>query len=158
MCFTRSITQDLNHFFTSHTMKLYSINLLLVASQQEEQSFLIHRQLLYILCTISWLAPKSPISTQYVFSLCQFWYLHIYSIVFFFNCKQSIYYKSGLKTRRTVLAYSLPTLVHFVYNKLTMILTPKSPISTQYVFSLYQLTPFISMREQRCTWETPVPV
>ena len=71
-------------YLYSILFQLQSINLLLVASKRKEQSFLIHCQLLYILCTTSWLAIMSHTSTQYVFSLCQFWYLPIYlcSILF----------------------------------------------------------------------------
>ena len=52
--------------------KLQSINLLLAASKQEEQSFPTYYQLLYILCTTSWLATIGPQTTRYVFSLHQF--------------------------------------------------------------------------------------
>ena len=64
-------------------LPIHSIYLLLAFSNQEQQSFLLHSQLLSILFMIHWLPLKSQTSAPYVFSLYQFWYVHIglYTII-----------------------------------------------------------------------------
>ena len=60
-------------------LPIHSIYLLLAFSKQEQQSFHLPSQLLSILFMIRWLLLKSQTSAPYVFSLYQFWYVHLVS-------------------------------------------------------------------------------
>ena len=69
-----------------------SIYLHLVSWKREEQSFLLHSQLLYILCPIHWLPSKSHTSARYMCSLfVNSGTYTFHSIVLFFQYNQSIY-------------------------------------------------------------------
>ena len=113
----------------------HSIYLLLAFSHQEQQSFLLYSQLLSILFVICRLLLKSQTSAQYVFSLYQFWYVHIvlYTIILPI---QSIYLLLAFskQEQQSFLLYTQLLSILFMICWLLL----KSQTSAPYVFSLYQ--------------------
>ena len=121
--------------FNSNLGICHSINLPLVFTKQEEQSFLIHCPFSCLLYTIIRLPHKSPISSRYVLFLCQFWYVYIV-----LNSNLGICYSITLPlvfTKQEEQSF----LIHYPFSCLlyTIIrLPPKSPISSRYVLFLCQ--------------------
>ena len=97
----------------SFILPIQSIYLLLASSKQEQQSFLLHSQLLYILSMISWLPPKCQTSAPYVFSFCQFWYVYIllYSIILPINL--FIYHSLCLANKNSSPSFFIPNPCSF---------------------------------------------
>ena len=107
----------------------HSIYLLLASSKQEEQLFLtIYWQLSYILSTLSWFPPKSLLLIRYVFSLYQFWYLHIllYSIL----CQGHSIYLLLASSKKEEQLFLMYWKLSYILSKLSWF-PPKSLISTR---------------------------
>ena len=119
----------------SNLVQWHSINLLLVSAEQKEQFSLIHCPFLCILNTISWLPYKSLISTWEVFSLCQFWYVHILLYSNLVQCHSINLLIVSAKQEEQFFLIHCPLLcILFIIIRLP----PKIPISTRKVFSLCQ--------------------